>query len=86
MFLVDTSNRTGTQYMSDPFYYVNTFSSSSEPSTPMELSLLVSLRILGRDWKLPVDDFHETIGVSFCEYGAAFLYEKYLYLLSSYSN
>ena len=64
----------------------------SQPSTPLELLLLATMRILGRDWKL--DDFHETIGVSystvrrffhtFCEYGATVLYERYL--LSSYSN
>jgi hypothetical protein len=56
------------------------------PSTPIELLILASLRILGRDWKL--DDFQETIGVShmtirlffhkFCEYGATVLYDRYV--------
>ena len=64
----------------------DTTDSVGTASTPIELLLLASLRILGRDWKL--DDFHETIGVGygtvrrffhiFCEYGATILKKKYL--------
>ena len=55
-------------------------------STPIELLILASLRILGRDWKL--DDFEEIIGVShctirvffhtFCKYGATVLFDRYV--------
>ena len=54
--------------------------------TPIELLILASLRILGRDWKF--DDFQEAIAVShgtirkffhiFCEYGATVLYNTYV--------
>jgi hypothetical protein len=55
-------------------------------STPIELLVLATLKILGRDWKF--DDFEDIIGVSyttirlffhkFCKYGATELYSMYV--------